>query len=79
MRQNHWIDRVAHRLIHSRPEADAFDGSIPKTLVRRADAKGAYERPICGGIAELTIERPGRGSGAFVEAIDLASEIWLRG
>ncbi len=34
---------------------------------------------ICGRIAELTIERPGRGSGAFVEAVDPASEIWLRG
>jgi hypothetical protein len=34
---------------------------------------------FCGRIAELTNKRPGRGSGAFVEDIDFASEIWLRG
>src|SRR5579883_1883636 len=34
---------------------------------------------ICGGIAELTIERPGPASGAFVQPLVLSRGILLRG
>jgi hypothetical protein len=39
----------------------------PKLMLFTAQFRRLWsgERPICGRIAELTIERPGRGSGAF--------------
>ena len=62
-----------------RLSAPARKSILPVAKPHRSGGGGYCAGSICGGIGELTNERPGLASGALVQPLVLSRGIWLRG